>query len=521
MPCLWPLLPSAAMPPIQQTGVPIYSSQSVDGVTFTFRNVLINAKSNVATFTNGVIVKYEETTIHADTVTVDQKGQHASAKGHVHVDDPTGTVDSDNIEVWWNKESRRSVINHGEVRVGSAHLTVDRLDIAPKLWVMLNARGTTSRATPPWYEVRARKVTLFPGKYGKLTRPSLYLFGHLIGTFPDRTFNLDPRSEGLGLPSLAFSNGQFGTNWQGGLFVDHSTDFAFALGAFPGSFPSYGGSLTHTYLPDEKSTTYLTPTSNFGEMFSEGYFESIHVSSPSQEDGNLRYARKSLAFDSNWNVSPTGQRIDLLYDQPAEVVFDLGGPLGKFAYMSQTRLQTIKQLDQNVEARAIVNDALGLPAVKISRDIRTLARIDMKGFLGPRDFAWARLITGLAYEPVKQVRLSAAGYLAADSGRPDYQFDRLASINGCVFRGDFDLGPTKFTFMSKYDPRLGWFDHEYTFSQVVGCFEPFILYREYPNEYAFGLRLSIGNLTDLITRRNFVRPGTTKTVISPGPDGKP
>jgi len=521
MPVPWLLLQAASLPAWQEQVAPKQMTQTVGGVTFVFKSFNWDKKSDDWTFTKGVVVKYDVTTIHADTVKIQQKSQHASATGHVHVDDPTGTIDSNNIEMWWSNESRHGVINDAEVRIGSAHLVVSKMDIRPKIWTMTNVRGTTSRANPPWYEVRSPLVTIYPGKFGKMKRPTLFLMGQRIATFPDHTFNLDPRSEGVGFPSLSFSGGHFGTNWGGGLFVDHSTDLAFSVGAFPQALPSYGVNLTHSFLPDDKVQTILTPLSDFNEPFTEGYLEDIYVTGPNQEDGYLRTLKRSLSLDSYWNIAANGRGPGLFYSKPDEAVYEASGPLGKFGFMSQTRVQTIRQVGEDFETRMSFNDTLGFPAIHLTPNLRTLARVDSDVFIGPNQYGWIRAMAGLAYEPIKQVRLSAGGYKSVDAGQPDFIIDRLVSTQGVSFRADVNLGPTKFSYMTKYDPYLKWFDHEYTISQVIGCFEPFLLYREYPSTYNFGLRLNIGDLTDLITRRNFTRPVTAPSVISPGPDGNP
>jgi len=159
--------------------------------------------------------------------------------------------------------------------------------------------------------------------------------------------------------------------------------------------------------------------------------------------------------------------------------------------------------------------------VEIARNLRTLSRIDTDIFLGETNYEWVRGLAGLSYSPIHQLRFSGGAYYSQDSGTPYYPIDPLYSRVGYEARVDFDLGPTKFSYLQKYDDSMKWFDKEYTVSQVVGCFEPYLLYRQNPSDYQLGLRLRLDNLTDLLTQRNFKRAPTTTRVISPLPDGTP
>jgi hypothetical protein len=76
--------------------------------------------------------------------------------------------------------------------------------------------------------------------------------------------------------------------------------------------------------------------------------------------------------------------------------------------------------------------------------------------------------------------------------------------------------------MQKWDRRLGWFDREYTASQVIGCLEPFLLYRKYPQDYNLGIRFRLDEFYDVLRRRDFRRsPPSGKVQVSPAPNGKP
>ena len=521
MPIPWHLL--LATGPVQgPSKAQLPSHQEVSGISVDYQDGTVDWKNNVWKFTGGVVIRYDLSIVHADTVTIDKLNEHATASGHVHVDDPAGTIDAESLEMWWAKGSSRTQIKSARLHIGNARMQASSMEVRPNEWTLYDVKGTTSRANPFWYEVRARRLILHPGKNGKLSKPSLYLLGQRLVTFPDRTFNLDPRSEGIGIPSLTVKPGLgIGPSWAGGLFVDHSTDLAYNLGAFPKNLPSYSFSLTRSLLPDEQVHSLLTPGSDLGERFHESYLESILTETPTQEDHSLRYDNKSIAVDTVWNASAVGRGYGEAYSKPVEAVYQQSGSVGPFGYNSTARIQDIRLLGENYQVRGIFTQTVSLPPMWLTRDIRTLARMDASAFVGSNQYGWLHGAFGLAYEPIKQLRFGAGVYNSQAFGHPDYVIDPLVSSQGAVFRGDLILGPTKLSLMTKWDPSKQWFDHEYSASQVVGCFEVFILHRQFPNEYAMGLRLNFQDLADLLGSRHFIRPTSKRHVISPTKEGTP
>jgi len=491
-------------------------------VKVTYLNISYNKANDTYSFDDGVIIDYEVTRIRADHVEMDAANQHGIASGHVRLDDPIARVRADKLELWWSAEGKRGHIDNAEINIGSSHLKAESVDISPELWVLTAVEITTSLANPPWYELHSPLMTVKPGQSGKLKKPTLYILGHKIVTLPDRSFNLDQRSEGLTYPGLNYSRQYgLGASWGGGFLLNHATDVAFSVGAFPNSRPGYSASISHSLLSDAKPTTLITPPSDFGERFSYGFLDNVAVTTPEGEDRNLRSPRQTVSFDTVWNQTLTDRDTNAAFSKAGEAVYELGGSARGFGYIAQTRLQTINELGGPFTTRLELVENLGAPPIQITPNLRTIARLDSETFLGENNYGWLREFAGLAYIPFKQLRVSGGGYYSEDAGTPAFPIDPLYSKVGFSLRGDLNLGPTKISYMEKYDSTMRWFDREYTVSQVVGCFEPYILYRENPSDYQLGLRLRLDNLTDLLTQRNFKRGPTVTNVISPGPDGKP
>ena len=493
-----------------------------DSVTIKASIISEDPKRQKWVFENGVRIEMGVTTVTADHLEVDLSNQTGSARGHVRVYDPAGTVDADNLELRWMLNGQHAHAEHAFLRVGSSRLKAGSADLGPDLWVFHDVELTTSRAQPAWYEVHSRTLTIKPGKTGKIEKPSLYILGTKILTFPTRNFNLDRRSEGLTIPGFNY-NHQYGlgVSWGGGFLLDHRTDLAFALGIFPTARPGYGATITRSLLQDSESSRILTPFSDLGERFSYGYLENISISSPESEEAILKSPQKSIAVDSVWNQSLSDRGTSAPFSKAAELVYEVGGGAGSIGYVSQLRTQMIREFGQAYQERAILVGDIGLPPVAILPHLRTISRIDSDLFFGRQQYGWARGFLGLAFSPVPQLRLSTGGYFSGAAGNAQYAIDPLYSKTGYSVRADLNLGPTKFSYLQKFDGHLGWFDKEYVFSQVVGAFEPFILYRKNPSDYQLGLRLRLDDLTDLFNKRKFVRAPLEPHPLSPASTGTP
>lgn len=522
MPAPWLLLHTATLLLLGGQGTTPKTQVFASGVTVTYLSGGWEKSSGKWEFDEGVKVEYDVTTITADHVEVDSQNQSGTAKGHVHLIDPVATVDAENLDLHWDASVRTGHAENAVIQIGSSRLRAKTLDITPKLWTLTYVEGTTSRAHPAWYEVRTRKLTIVPGQSGRMVKPELYILGGRIAQFPDRSFNLDQRSEGVTIPGFNYQRQSgLGVSWGGGFLLDHHTDFAFGIGAFPNTRPGLSATASRSFLPDANPMAIITPSSDLGERFFYGFMDNAAVSSPEMEDHYLNRPRSTVALDTVWNQSPSDRGTSNGYSKALEGVYETGGSVNGYDYLGQLRLQSIREFGEPFEQRAVLVGSAAPAPIFLTPKLRTVIRVDSDLFLGNHDFGWVRGFGGLAYMPVKQLRFSAGGYYSTQAGTPDFPVDPLFSTAGYSVRADLILGPTKLSVLRKFDVFWKYYDREYTISQDVGCFEPFILYREYPSEYQLGLRLRLDDLTDLLTKRNFNRPTSVEHVISPEPSGNP
>lgn len=480
-----------------------------------------NVAEQTTTFANGVVAVYGVTTIHSDRLVVVRLlgSEHATATGHVKLDDPDGQVTADSLDLNL-KGVRRGSATNVFATIAGARITAAKADLTPTLWTFYDVTLTTCRNKVPLYSVRSRKLTLIPGKRGKAENPRLSLFGHQLLTLPTQNFNLDRRSEGLRPPSFSYQRDRgLGIAWVSGILLDDRTGVGGAFATFPKSLPGYSLQVSRTWIPADLSQGLIAPRSEFSERYGYGYLDSIENASPETEAGTVRAPRKSLSLGSSWNQSTSRGSAGEFFSKAVELSAERGGDLGSAGFISQMRLQTIRQQGGPWITRGVLTGSIGSPLAHFTGNLVGWARVDGESYLGPKTSGWLHGTVGIAYNPVKQLRLSAGYVTGRDFGTSQFDIDRLGIGFGFNVRADLDLGPTKISFLTKHDGKLGWWDREYSVSQVVGCLEPFVTYRKSPADYRIGLKIRIDQFVDVLQSRDFKRKspeigGNPRQVIS-------
>lgn len=475
------------------------------------------------TFSKGVVAVYGFTTVRAERLVIHNApgDQTAEANGNVRLDDPEANLSADNLRFSWKTDARTGHAENAIIHIANVTIRAKRAEMRPEKWDLYDVSGTACRNDPPFLEARTRHISVTPGKDGKAVHPSIYVLGHKLLTLPDRSFNLNPKTEGFNPPAISYRRGSgLGVNFTSGFLLNQQTNLLVAAAAFPDSRPGYGATVTRTFLKADSIDSIVTPASELGERFRNGYLENIQVRTPDQERRSMRNLKRSVAISSVWNQGATATGDDTTYSKPLEAVYELGGGIGDYGYLGQVRAQTIRRNGEAIHARMILSGSAGIAPRSIGKNLDLIGRVDSSLFLGT-NFGWVRGSVGAVYTPIPQIALAAGVFASQEAGSTPFSVDRLYAKNGFVLRADFNLGPTKFSFMQKWDRDLGRFDREYTASQVVGCLEPFVAYRKYPNEYNLGLRFRLDEFYDVLRRRDFKRTKPVKTQVSPQPDGNP
>jgi hypothetical protein len=513
MPLPWPAptLPPIPVGELSQTQTPI--SEFGDEIQVTGKVQDIDPIHKIVRYSEGVAAKYGPTVVFADRLEIHHADgdKYVLARGNVRVEDPEGELTAESFTLWYGPQrgpdGQLAVADHVTLNVAGVEAQAESVTIRPQRWELLNVEATNCKRPVPLYLLKAKRVVIEPGKEGTIYKPRLSILGKEIGTLPTRHFSLDRRSPGLQMPTPAFKSGAgFGINWASGFLIDDQSIVKADFSSFPRDYPSYSVSYAHSFLPANKSNAKIAARSELVERFNWSYFDNVRVESLATTQSFTMKPRSSITAQSVWNTGSSARLKNEDFSKAIDVAFEQSGPVGPFGLNFQVRGQSIRRTGEDFIERAVLSATLQAPSLKIADKLQTDVRADLFGIGGAGSFGWVRGQAGIMYQPIPQLALGAAWISAAESGTPDFISDRLVSKNAFHARADLNLGPTQISFLAKYDSgRKRWYDREYSISQVVGCLEPFIVRREFPNDYALGVRFRLNDFFGLLERRKIER----------------
>jgi hypothetical protein len=486
------------------------------GILVKSRRTVFRA-NGVVEFSEGVEAIYDVTTIQADKLVAhtspDQ--QFAFAEGQVRLIDPIGTLTARRLKVEWKgktgeAEDVEAISDHALVRA-------KRVTIAPGKWEAFEAQVSPCNRDVPLFSFRMTRIVLTVGKGGTAFKPSFYVGERKLGTLPNQRINLDRRTTGVQLPAVLVREDKIGLSWGRGLMLDDRTSLEIAASTFTKSKPGFDAAWTRSFVDAERSVESIVPKSELSERFSNGWMERITVANPGRENRSLRAPKNAISISTAWNKGANQSARDDRgnFAKAIEATYERGGATSWGASLAQIRFQTIREGNNAFHARLLAGGTLALGDRPLAPGLALRVRTDGMAYLGNKLSGWVRGSAGLAYQPIPQLRLGAAYVWGVQAGDALFGADRLDRYPAAHLRVDANLGPTKISYLWKYDlPRKELFDKEYMVSQVVGCFEPFITYRRVPSDYVFGVRLRSASVARLLNQRNPKRPESRKAVLS-------
>lgn len=472
------------------------------------KRVKATLNPNVVTYEEGVKALYDVTTVEADKLTLylDPGERRGVAEGNVLLTDPAGTARADRLVFSW--KDKTAVADNLTVESGGAILKAAKANVLPNRWELLDVTATTCGRDRPIYSIRTPRVVVIPGKRGVAQRPSFNILGNRLFTLPQANFSLDKRVVGFRFPGISYKRGNgLGVTWNSGLMLDDHTSLTGGFSSYPDRLPGFGIEASRSAIAPTASTGPIAPQSELNERFSYGWFENVTVKTPGHERAFVSQKRDTVSVGSYWNLGVESRRGTNTISKPFEVAYEKSLDLGTVDSIHQVRLHNIREFRGPERTRVMSQHVMGPPPVSLGRGLEGQLRLNANSFVNSDSFyGWARAQLGLAYQPFPQLRVGAAYMLAGETGTPAYLADRLYSMKAWHLRGDADLGATKLSMLAKYDIGEGrWYDHEYSVSQVIGCFEGYVLWRQFPSDYRFGVRLRADLFFEALQNRGFNR----------------
>lgn len=497
-------------PPSAAPSVVIQSEQIDSVLRIEWRHKVADLESQTLTFSGGVKAYYGPTTLTAQSLTLYMKEgeERGIAEGSVMIDDPDGMILADRFEFSW-REGTGSAQNV-EVHIDRLVVKAAAIDVKPEAWTLTKLTALPCPDEPGRIAVTGDTAVIRPGKGGTVKRISFSLFGRRVLTLPRHSFSLDSRSAGIGLPSLSYRPGSgVGVTWSSDLPVGPDTFVSGSFSSFSGRRPRTDFMISQDLLKGGSERS-VRPGSELGDPFSDSYVDNVSVRSLDSERKRMASRSLTIGAGSAWNLSSGGSQGGGGISKPWDIALEAGGEIGSFAATGQIRYQRIGENGGSYRNRAIFSGTLSPPPYPISGQLSTLTRLDGRYYSGNERFGWLRGTAGLSWAPSSEARLTLARTFTVETGTPAFSFDDLDRRHSWIARADLNVGPRKIALIAKYDSeKSSLYDREVYFSQVAGCFEIYLLYRQEPRRFGIGFQFRAFDVFERLKERSVHRKEKT------------
>jgi hypothetical protein len=472
-------------------------------------------------FTGGVVVYYGPTRIEAETIIVQltEAGGVADASGKVAIIDPEGTLSAENLHVVWGEKDSVAEADQVTGNIAGAAFKAVRMELRPGLWTFTDVEGTVCHRLKPSVALVSPKLTIVPGKNGRVQRPGLVLFGKKVGSLPSQSFNLDRRAQGIGYPSVGARQGEgLGISWGGNILLNDQTAVGINLAAFQASYPVYGVTWAQTRIDPSKTEARAVPRDELADRFHVGWFDSVEIRS---EDSDARFfgeKRQTFSVSSSANNQTANFDLDLQFTKPLELALESSDRQWGGSLYGQARIQMVGNQTQSQRMRSVLGATYVPASMTLGRNLKSIVRFDQQGIIGPNPSGWTRAQLGFSYRPDPRFGFGAAYILGRDYGTPDFVTDRLYARNGVHLRASANFGGTRVEYLYKFDGARKWYDREFSIYQAIGCIDVYLTRREFPREFRLGFKFRVDSFIDLIQRRKQTRTKPVAPTIVSSPD---
>ncbi len=234
--------------------------------------------TGTASGTNGIYIKYGNTTLTADTASVNQQTGQTVADGNVRIESAE--------QLWVGEHIRYNFKTHvmqsAEFRTGKWPVFMNGHDLAGnssnKVYCANDAFLTTDDVTDPEFRVHATRILIIPGKSVEMWNAVFYAHGVPVFYLPYYKRNLGARANNFTFsPGFRSTYGPFllntynwfaGTNTDGKIHVDYRVKRGVGVGpdvdAHLGQWGQVG--LKYYYLNDQEPNTSTNAFPQYGSI---------------------------------------------------------------------------------------------------------------------------------------------------------------------------------------------------------------------------------------------------------------
>ena len=504
--------------PIQQPKPsPVMVQRYANGLTVTAPRVSPNLVDHTVEWSGGVTATYGPTVVVADRFIVhdDPESPFGEAIGTVKVTDPEGRMTASYLKFYWVSHS--GTAQNVSIQVSMLSLTAESIDIKPDLCTLHNVGATGCKLKTPLYYIHTRELQVRPGIGATAIRPELSLFGHKLVALPTQRLSASGGGNSIDLPYPTLRSGSgFGINWTNEMSLNARTGLFSKYAIFQRALPYYNATVVRSGITGRDPEPLRT---EIGDRFTFGYFDNVQVRDPKAEHQYFSARRFDYGLETTWGADARDTtNSSAKINKPIEAMVQASGEVQGFGIFSLARAQQVQVGGGPTINRLILEENLLTPSLSIARNLSVFARADAAAFTGGNSYGWLRGQAGIVFQPSHNLRFGASYTAAKAHGTPDFGYDVPLRFRELSFRADLDFDTTQIRLLVKYDPsHQGVFDRELYLSRVVGCLEPYIVYRERPHKFFIGLKLPIARVFEHLSKEELDRKAAIRTTLSGTP----
>lgn len=515
----------------QQDPVTVQRPRIVSGkLTLEADRVHFNPATSLTELNGNVVASYEGAKLSSVNAEINHETKQGWFRNTVRLEDELGVLTASEIFLDWSNPDADSVKGHAKnvvLDAYEAHFEAEEISLTGDGGVRMETAWFST--APGYYRLHLDGVLIRPGEFISAKKAVFQLGKGLRIPIPFFRINLNPRVTGIQMPVPKVDEDfKLGYSWSQLVEIGNRASIHLNYRGGQDRVPSTNAQIIYEIAEPRKrkpqtaaeiqlerlrapTNARLFPNNPDLERFTDGYFDSVTVETPQQEENDVAKRHLILFAGRSTNIGTNtrlGEEID--FDRPYYFGAQGGGMFGSVSLNAQVRYGMVQERLSDDE-----HQRMEFFGTALSRDFGLGGNLwfglrgDVGVFTGDgSDFGWLRPMATVIAKPGNTVTMGLAYFRAQEWGTPLFTSDRLYSKKGLHFRVDFDFPATDISVLLKYDfDRKELYDIEVAMEQVMPVITPFFSYRQVPGTFAFGFKLRADNLLRALKSREIVRGG--------------
>lgn len=484
------------------------------------------------------ILKYQPTPaptltsiLTADHLSLALDGSTIAGEGKVSIVDPFGYFKASDFK--WNWENGAVSAQDIGVRLHPVRGSAKKVTLDNQQYFFEDLNASFLAGNFSVFQTSARDMTLRSDDTGVIHGLSARLLGIPIARIKEiqldyrgnkasgspaksllqRIQELSFYTQFLRPPSIGRSNGQVSYGYSNTITVGNLYQLGIDFKAARHKLFQNEYTFNYNLSKKQGSDPSVLNESTVREDFTDGFVENVDVRNYRDDLAFYRQPRSTILANSSFNVPyglPDGES-DLL-SKPYLVGYEFGGPINRLEGIFQVRYERVQSRNFGDQSRTGALGSIAVWGSKLMDGLNLYTKIDASGNFpnGDKGYGFVRPRVDLVARFLPWLRVSGAFTNTHDFGSPFIPFDAVIAGNEIHARLDILAGPLQISYGNRYAfSNKKWYRAQIFVSQVIGAFEPFVMYDQYLNALNFGVYFRLDDIVNEFRQRKLVDIKTT------------